>query len=29
MALFEKIAAQMWEVARPGVNWREESSKGK
>jgi hypothetical protein len=27
--LFDEIGAQMWEVARPGVKWREEGKKGK
>jgi len=26
MALFDEIAGQMWEVARPGVRWQEEAS---
>ena len=26
MALFDKIAAEMWDVARPGVKWQEQSS---
>ncbi len=29
MALFDEIAAQMWEVARPGVKWQEEASSKK
>ena len=29
MALYDRIAAQMWEVARPGVKWQEETQKGK
>jgi hypothetical protein len=26
MGLFDEIAAQMWQVARPGVKWQEEAS---
>jgi enterochelin esterase-like enzyme len=29
MALFDKIAAEMWEVARPGVKWRENAPAGR
>jgi enterochelin esterase-like enzyme len=29
MALFDTIAAQMWEVARPGVKWQQVSKNGK
>jgi enterochelin esterase-like enzyme len=29
MALFDKIGAEMWDVARPGVKWQEEGPKGK
>ena len=29
MALFDQIAAQMWDVARPGVKWQEEMQKAK
>jgi len=28
MALFDKIAAEMWEVARPGVKWEQVSAEG-